>query len=38
MDVSLCDFGMAGYIDKECSLPNYSKSNYRDIENINNYP
>ena len=29
---------MAGYINKSCSLPDYSNNKYRDIKNINLWP
>ena len=38
IDVALCDFGMTGYIRKDCSLPRYEVNDYRDVKNIQKYP
>lgn len=38
IDIALCDFGLTGYIDKSCSLPQYNGNRYRDTENISKYP
>ena len=38
IEIALCDFGLAGSINKSCSLPQYNENRYRDIANISNFP
>ena len=38
IEIALCDFGLTGYINKQCSLPKYNPNRYRDSDNINVCP
>ena len=38
IEIALCDFGLAGYLNKSCSLPQYNENRYRDTENISTFP